>query len=347
MVDGIIREITRGYWKPGDRLPTMAEFRKALGVGSSVPRTAMRTLSRMGVVDVRKHVGATVTGKGAHRWKGRIAFITTTARNSFYENVHAFALQSLFDRLDWDFVHITLPERQEDDAELDLAPLNRQISHGIDLAICFTGSRKVAAALDRAGVRYINEGGTGREFPNAEAVFNLELNSGDAARRLAEHWKRQGVGSVLVIDFEHVMPRIVTSALFAAGMKLRHIVVRRRDKSAGDMEIQLAGLNALQKFFAAASSRANPPDAIFFYDDYLAAGGLIALAATGLRVPEDLHVGTLANKGHGPVWFKPLTRLEYDPVGNAQLVCNYVVRILSGRGAKPPAIKFRFVEGAT
>ena len=95
------------------------------------------------------------------------------------------------------------------------------------------------------------------------------------------------------------------------------------------------------------ASVTNPPDAIFFYDDYLAAGGLIALAATGLRVPEDIRIATLANKGLGPVWFKPLTRLEYDPVGNARLIGDYVLKLLAGKKAMPPALQFKFIEGTT
>ena len=347
MADGIIREISCGYWQAGDVLPTLAEFSSALHVGGHMPRTAMKRLSDAGVVQIKKHVGAIVTGKGTHTWKGRIAFITTSTRVSFYENAHAFTLQTRFENIGWEFVHITLLERHEDDKELDLSPLKRQIAHGIDLAICFTGSRQIASALDEAKVRYVFEGGTGRDFPNAESVINLETNSNKAASQLALHWNKAEVRNILIVDFEHVMPRTITSTIFSSGIKFRQIMVQRPNSHDYLQDIQQSGLDAVARFFASEKNRTNPPDAIFFYDDYLAAGGLIALAATGLRVPEDIRVATLANKGLGPVWFKPLTRLEYDPVGNAKLIGDYVLKLLAGKKATPPALQLKFIEGKT
>lgn len=347
MANGIIREIEYGYWTAGDTLPTLAEFSVALHVGGHVPRTAMKRLSNAGVVQIKKHVGAIVTGRGTHKWKGRVAFVTTTTRVSFYENAHAFALQEMFEAAGWEIVHISVREQHEDDKELDLSSLKRHIAHGIDFAICFTGSRQIATALDEARIRYVFEGGTGRDFPNAEAVINLEMNSHKAAAQLARHWNCNKIHDVLIVDFEHVMPRTITSAIFASGIRFRQITVKRPDQREYLKDIQQAGLDVVAKFFAAEKNRANPPDAIFFYDDYLAAGGLIALAATGLRVPEDIRVATLANKGLGPVWFKPLTRLEYDPVGNARLIGDYVLKLLAGKKATPPALQLKFIEGKT
>ena len=347
MVNGIRTAIAKGFWKAGDLLPTAAAFKKALGTGGYVPRTALRKLADAGIIVLKKHVGAMVTGKGAHRWKGRVAFITTTARVSFYENAHAFALQDIFEAADFEFVHIVVRERHEDDKELDLAPLRRHIAHGIDLAICFTGSRQIAAELDKAKVKYVFEGGTGRDFPNAEAVINLEMNSQHAAEQLVQHWSAEKIRNVLIVDFEHVMPRTITSALFASGIRLRQITVKRPEPSDYLKSIQQSGLMAIEKFFSVRKNLNNPPDAIFFYDDYLAAGGLVALAATGLHVPADIHVATLSNKGFGPVWFKPLTRLEYDPIGNATLVGNYVLKLLAGGSALPPKLQLGFIKGET
>lgn len=303
--DGIAAAIERGRWKAGDVLPTAREWQSALGVGAYVPRAAMKLLAERGVLTVKKHVGGIVTGRGIHKWEGRIAFVTTTTRVSFYENAHAFALQELFENAGWQFVHISVKERHEDDKEPDLSSLKRHITHGIDFAICFTGSRQIATALDEARVRYVFEGGTGRDFPNAEAVINLEMNSQNAAERLAKHWSSAKISDALIVDFEHVMPRTITSTIFSSGIKFRQIVVKCPNSRNYLQDIQQAGLDAVAKFFAAERNRTDPPDAIFFYDDYLAAGGLIALAATGLRVPEDIRVATLANKGFGPVWFKP------------------------------------------
>ena len=214
-------------------------------------------------------------------------------------------------------------------------------------AICFTESRNVAKLLDAAQVKYIYEGGSGREFPNAIATINLEIESQACMDELAAHWKLHKVKDILVVDFEHVMPRNAIASFVQSGMRFRRLIVKPPRDRNYLQDIQQAGLDAVAKFFSAERNRTNPPDAIFFYDDYLAAGGLIALAATGLRVPEDIRVATLANKGLGPVWFKPLTRLEYDPVGNARLIGDYVLKLLADKKATPPTLQLKFIEGMT
>ena len=349
MVDGVKSAIAARHWKPGDTLPTAAEFKDALGTGGYVPRTALRQLADEGVIILKKHVGAVVAPYNPQvQCLGRIAFISSGRRESYYENVHAFALQDIFEQAGWDLVHIMTPRVGDGKADAPvLSSLQRQLKQGIDFAICFTESREVAAELDKSHVRYIYEGGSGREFPNAIATINLEIESQDCTEQLASFWHQSRVRNVLVVDFDHVMPRNVLAAFVQHGMSPRRLVVNHPRDGNYLLDIQQAGLNAVANEFASEKRRSNPPDAVFFYDDYLAAGGLTALAAAGIHIPEDMRVATLANKGLGPVWFKPLTRLEYDPVGNARLIGDFVLKLLSGKNAKPPCLTLRFIQGAT
>ena len=348
MADGIRSAIASGFWKPGDALPTAAAFQKELDTGGFVPRTALRQLADEGVIILKKHVGAVVAPrKAGARQRRRVAFITSGKRESYYENVHAFALQHIFELANWELIHIQISRFEEDADATDLRSLKFQLELGLDFAICFTESRNVAKLLDAAQVKYIYEGGSGREFPNATATINLEIESQTCMEELAAHWKSHKVKDILVVDFEHVMPRNAIASFVQSGMRFSRLIVKPPRDRNYLQDIQQAGLDAVARFFAAERNRTNPPDAIFFYDDYLAAGGLIALAATGLRVPEDIRVATLANKGLGPVWFKPLTRLEYDPVGNARLIGDYVLKLLAGKKAAPPILQLNFIEGRT
>ena len=45
----------------------------------------------------------------------------------------------------------------------------------------------------------------------------------------------------------------------------------------------------------------------------------------GILVPEDVKVVTHANRGLGPFWLKPLTRLEMDPVAQGAAVAKAVL----------------------
>ncbi len=55
--------IAAGEWDVGSRLPTEPELMAQLGVGRSTVREAIRTLARVGLVQVRQGDGTYVTGK--------------------------------------------------------------------------------------------------------------------------------------------------------------------------------------------------------------------------------------------------------------------------------------------
>ena len=58
------------------------------------------------------------------------------------------------------------------------------------------------------------------------------------------------------------------------------------------------------------SRRPALPDLFFFLDDYVAKGALMALAASGVRIPEGVKVIVFANKGNGPVYVKDLMSIK-------------------------------------
>ena len=90
------------------------------------------------------------------------------------------------------------------------------------------------------------------------------------------------------------------------------------------------------------------PDLIVFNDDILAQGALTALLARGVRIPEDVKVVSLANRGAGPVFVKPLTRFEADAKEDGRTVAEYVFGVLSDRNEPtPPVLSFRYVRGDT
>ena len=87
----------------------------------------------------------------------------------------------------------------------------------------------------------------------------------------------------------------------------------------------MAALSEMRRRIA---GRKRLPDLFLFTDDYLAQGALAALDAAEVRVPEDVKVATHANRGLGPIWHKPLTRLEVDPVAHGRAVADAILRYL-------------------
>ena len=71
-----------------------------------------------------------------------------------------------------------------------------------------------------------------------------------------------------------------------------------------------------------------PYDLVFFADDNLARGGLLAMTNRGLRAPEDIKVVSWANFGQAPVYLRDLTRMELNPITGGEKVAEAVIKYL-------------------
>ena len=90
------------------------------------------------------------------------------------------------------------------------------------------------------------------------------------------------------------------------------------------------------------------PDLIYFSDDFACAGALAAFAEMGIKVPEDVRVATLANRGNEPVYARDLCRLEMTPDADAAKFADALIARLEGRDAAFPAtFGPTFVKGGT
>ncbi|MBQ6246331.1 MAG: substrate-binding domain-containing protein [Kiritimatiellae bacterium] len=76
----------------------------------------------------------------------------------------------------------------------------------------------------------------------------------------------------------------------------------RRQTGGGDNALGLVQ-RATDEFAARlAKGRKWLPDLLFFRDDHLATGALVALSVAGVRIPEDVRVVTWANRDLGPAF---------------------------------------------
>ena len=88
------------------------------------------------------------------------------------------------------------------------------------------------------------------------------------------------------------------------------------------------------------------PELVFFQDDHLATGALLALAAAGVEIPRDVKVVTWANRDYGPVSLVPLTRMEMDCESLGNSVAAAVLECLR-TGMLPPGVVIgpRYIRG--
>ena len=91
------------------------------------------------------------------------------------------------------------------------------------------------------------------------------------------------------------------------------------------------------------------PDVLFFQDDYLAMGALTALQAASVRIPEDVGVVTWANVncGCGPIFVKPLTRMEANAAEDGEYLATIVLDGLRTGKYNSGEVSPRFIRGET
>ena len=79
------------------------------------------------------------------------------------------------------------------------------------------------------------------------------------------------------------------------------------------------------------------PDLLFFQNDHLTSGALLALGFAGVRIPKDVRIATWANRNYSPVFFKPLTSMEMDNASIGAKIAAGVLEYLK-TGAFPDGV---------
>ena len=128
-----------------------------------------------------------------------------------------------------------------------------------------------------------------------------------------------------MVHLYDAVPALAKAGISAATME----VEKPSDFEAGEA-IARGALAAFRERFAT-EGRAWLPDLLFFFDDFLATGALVAMQEAGLRFPDDVKVVSVSNKGHGPIYPVALTRIEYDAARFGDALSEAVCAFLQGR----------------
>ena len=335
-------ELSAGRYRVGETLPSVDVLRSRFAVGEYAVRSAIRKLQEEGLVSVTKHVGAVVTAKSAFAWKGHIAFVHTSMCCSYFVQRFALQLSRRFEAAGWT-AHLVFLEPNVD-GKIDVEPLMRHVSAGIDFAVVYSEFRQIAQLLDRAAVPYVVLDGFTRDFPNAHAVIKMEAPESFAA--MIQTMKERGVKTLLEIDYDRRMDRSFKLLLADAGMTVRRELCKWNNETTASLsDVKLLGYRAVARYLSGCSDRASLPDAILFDDDYLADGGIVAILEAGLRIPDDIGVAMFSNRGNELVAGRSFARIENDPVPYGDAVARYVLALLAGRRVAPPRVKMRFIPG--
>ena len=226
------------------------------------------------------------------------------------------------------------------DGRLDTKVLAHHVDDGLAFAVVLSELRQISELLDRAAVPYVVLNGYARDFPNARAV--IRDSSSECFAELVAYMKAHGMKTMLEVDFERRIDRTFKRVLTDGGIVVQRELCKWDNETLHSLsDVREIGHKAVSRFLASNCERL--PDVILFDDDYLAAGGVVALLQAGIRIPEDVTVVTHANKGDEMLVGIPHCRIVNDPVALGDLVAKYVLAVFDGRNPRPPINKLRFV----
>lgn len=342
MADGIRQAIVSGALRAGDMLPNFETLAKHYKVSLRIPREAIAKLVNEGYVDTRKGIGTTILPQRTRTWKGHVLFVLPDAVGSYYANVFASELQNCLTREGWLFTRVSVLKHAN--GVRDNSLLDAELAQSVDLAIVLYGDVFVEKLLTRKKVPYLVLADKRPTEPVAPDF--ICFNRMAAVDEFVRHCRDAGVRKVVQVCMKDEGDVDAVPALTAAGIAARREVVEFDERQG---RLELIERAAFQRVFDTVAEQARADgELVFFSDDYLAFGGLTALLARGVRIPDEVKVVAWANSGFAPVGPWRVTCMELDPYANADRVADLVIGKLSGKPIpEEAAVSPKYIVGET
>lgn len=315
IVAGIRHGIDDGHFPAGFRLPVRSEMARLLGVGENTVKAAVAKLKEEGLVTVRRRAGAVIRDAGQISCSGDV-LIVSLDRVGVYPSTCACSAMALeFFRAGYRAVTLMIDSalaKREKERMLRQALATQPL-----LAVVHATSEDcefVSRLCKAAGRRMIR------------ACFSCDFRQ--ALDDFASRCHLKGVRSVCQFHLGGMrVPYDVCDRLKSANIDVERVSVRPPGGFSDLYSIRKAAYAAVERRLAACAL----PDLMYFSDDYVAKGGMLALARHGIVTPRDLKVVVFANRGSMPLWTVELTRIENDPVAAGHRFGRAVVGHLRGQ----------------
>ena len=325
VVDGIRSAITDGHYKTGDLLPPMRSLAKACGVSMIVMNEAVSRLKDEGLVSPRRGFGCVVTGIGLRLWRGRVLFVLPDRPGGYYVNMFTSVVREKLARKGYLFSQTTL--FADANGRYDCAPLKAELERKPDLVVQLYVRPQISRVIAKSGVPWIF---IGRDVPQVRGATGLvRFDYTPAIEAFAARCAEAHIRRVLQVSI-HPWHADARAALERRGIACEDLMIPF-DLSRGTPEdAQRASLSAFLGILA--KPRRTWPALVYFSDDNAARGAFAAMAAHGVRAPQDLKCVSWANSGNGPVYGVSLARMEMDPQAHGAAFADALLSCLSGKG---------------
>ena len=331
LVAELKKRIVRGDWKPDGVLPGIFELAAQCKTSERVPRAALSILAKEGWVRPVRGIGSIVSSRdGRHSEAGRVLMYVRSTGWSYYFANLAVTIESPIRSAGYEVTTVIAGGRSETSACRRFEELLRE---QWSLVVIVGGRRTPYKLVVDSGMPFLFVGdGAALPATNVPAcIGRIEVRSDKALPDFVRECAKRCVRSVVQFKYDEG-PFDVSDILGAIGVSVETVPLSRRDTLE---EVVRGALSSMRRYLSRRVDRTKLPDVFLFTDDYLAQGALLAMTEAGVRVPDDVCVVTHANKGLGPVWLVPLSRLEMDPIAHGRTIANAAKRYLE-RGEYPP-----------
>lgn len=323
LTDALRAAIVSGRLKDGDKLPTRQKLMERTGVGKNVAHAAVARLVTEGLVCSRPRIGCLVMRPNMRPMRGHVLEVSLGRENSFWHSnfVHALGEGLLRHGFCCDSVGLPLNGGRSPDFRL----FDYKVSFCPDLIVASCGKINlgpVVRHLDRTGIPYVmtDSAPKGRHANLLPCADTSKTT--DAMVEFVDDCRRAGIKSVLWFawsDEAGIDPR---KLLEAAGIYVETLTFPPQTYSSGLDET----FEKSQELMQTRLRKGPICDLIVSTDDYMTMVMLPVLLENGLRIPEDVRLVTLRNKGFGPAFTKSLSCFEYDSYQHGEKMAQAIVK---------------------
>ena len=343
LADNICRAIARGDFKTGDKLPSISKMAEMCRTSVRVPREAIRLLEDEGVVKGRPRAGIVVLGKKRFVWRGSVLFVSYGRQAYYYRGVIFKNIAQRLSEKGWrvDFVSLACGDGG---TRRQMGPLCRALQNGHALVFGAHFDEATISEIRKAEVPYFAITSSVGVDDGAAAGL-ASLSASEAIVELAEASAKAGIGRALRVVMDDA-DELFGVPFRSRGIDTENLVVR---PDGGINRFENSSKFVFDRLVARLTDSKKPKvGLVYFGDDSFTEAGLWAIDCAGMRVPDDIRVATLSNRGNRPFYRLPLTCVEYDLLEHAERIARGMLAFLDGRKFhRQITCSARFVPGAT
>lgn len=335
VADALRRAVGEGVWAPGERLPSARQLASAFGVSFRVAVEALRILAKENRISLRAKSRAVVNVEESALKNHRVLLVLPGG-------IHEYANMTVYERMRMRLneagymVSVTSLMRVGSRNNYDVAQLRTDLRRQYELVVCpYTAHGQVLDIIRSSRQPFVIMPGKAVEAKNF--VGNIRRDIRSPERAFVGHCRRRKVRRVTIIGKWSGDGVWIQKALAAEGIAAEIVIIPAKVCTCRGESIERAAFDVFSRRFAR-GGKEPLPDVFYFTDDFACYGAMTAMLTHGVRVPEDVRLATVANRGSLRAFRTTLTRVEYDLPAIGDAASDYILGFLRNGEFPPDAV---------